>query len=135
MMRVMGLDVGDKYIGVAISDGLGLTAQGIKTVNRDGCMEAFKIIIEEYEVKSIVVGIPKMLNGTIGIQGEKVLKFVDELKAATPLPVSLWDERLSTVTAEKVLIEANLSRKKRKGLRDKVSAIVILQNYLDSIRR
>lgn len=135
MMRVMGLDVGDKYIGVAISDGLGLTAQGIKTVNRDGCMEALEIIIEEYEVESIVVGIPKMLNGTVGIQGEKVLKFVDELKAAIPLPVSLWDERLSTVTAEKVLIEANLSRKKRKGLRDKVSATVILQNYLDSIRR
>ncbi len=112
-----------------------MIAQGIKTVNRDGCMETLKIIIEEYEVKSIVVGIPKMLNGTVGIQGEKVLKFADELKADIPLPVSLWDERLSTVSAERVLLEANLSRKKRKGLRDKVSAIVILQNYLDSIRR
>lgn len=134
-MRVMGLDVGDKHIGVAVSDGLGLTAQGIKTVNRDGYIEALKIIVEEYEVESIVVGIPKMLNGSIGIQGEKVLKFADELKESIPLPVSLWDERLSTVTAERVLLEADLSRKKRKRLRDKVSAVVILQNYLDSIRR
>ena len=134
-MRVMGLDVGDKRIGIAISDGLGLTASGIKTINREGCIDALKTIIQEYEVESIVVGIPKMLNGTVGIQGEKVLKFTYELKTAIPLPVSLWDERLSTASAERVLLEADLSRKKRKGLRDKVSAVVILQNYLDSIRQ
>lgn len=134
-MRIMGLDVGDKNIGVAISDLLGLTAQGIKTITRADCIKVLKRIIEEYEVESIVVGIPKMLNGTVGIQGEKVLKFVDELKTDIPLPVSLWDERLSTISAERVLLEANLKRKKRKSLRDKVSAIVILQNYLDSIRR
>jgi len=134
-MRVMGLDVGDKYVGVAISDALGLTAQGITTMNRSNCIEVVKKIIEEYEVESIVVGIPKMLNGTVGIQGEKVLKFVDELKASIPLPVSLWDERLSTISAERVLLEANLTRKKRKRLRDKVSATIILQSYLDSIRR
>lgn len=132
-MRVLGLDVGDKYIGVAVSDGLGLTASGLKTVIRQRCMEALKLVIDEYDVETIVVGIPKMLNGSIGIQGEKVLKFADELKAATSLPVSLWDERLSTVSAEKVLLEANISRKKRKGLRDKISVVLILQNYLDSL--
>jgi putative Holliday junction resolvase len=134
-MRIMGLDVGDKYIGVAVSDALGITAQGIKTINRGNCVDALKRIIKEYEVGSIVVGVPKMLDGTVGIQGKKVLKFVEELKTAISLPIILWDERLSTVTAEKVLIEANLRRKKRKGLRDKVSATVILQNYLDSLRR
>ncbi len=131
-MIVMGLDVGDKRIGVAVSDGLGLTAQGIDTVSRDNYVDALKSIIEEYEVKSVVVGIPRMLNGTIGIQAEKVLEFIEDLKAAIQLPVFLWDERFSTVAAERVLLEANMSRKKRKTLRDKVAAIVILQNYLDS---
>ena len=131
-MIVMGLDVGDKRIGVAVSDGLGLTAHWIDTVSRDRYVDALKNIIEEYEVKSVVVGIPRMLNGTIGIQAEKVLEFIEDLKAAIQLPVFLWDERLSTVAAERVLLEANMSRKKRKTLRDKVAAIVILQNYLDS---
>jgi putative Holliday junction resolvase len=131
-MRIMGLDVGDKRIGVAVSDGLGLTAQGIQTIEREKCFDILKEIVREYDVQSIVVGIPKMLNGTVGVQGEKVLKFVDELKTTFSLPISLWDERLSTVTAEKVLLEANVSRKKRKGVRDKISASVILQNYLDS---
>lgn len=134
-MRKIGLDVGDKRIGVAISDELGLTAQGINTINRKGSIEALKKIMEEYEVDSIIVGIPKMLNGTIGVQGEKVMEYANELKAAILLPVILWDERLSTLAAERVLLEANLGRKKRKSLRDKVSAIVILQNYLDSIKR
>jgi putative Holliday junction resolvase len=134
-MRKIGLDVGDKRIGVAISDALGLTAQGINTINRKGSIEALKKIMEEYEVDSIIVGIPKMLNGTIGVQGEKVMGYANELKEAIHLPVILWDERLSTLAAERVLLEANLGRKKRKSLRDKVSAIVILQNYLDSIKR
>ncbi len=134
-MRIMGLDVGDKYIGVAVSDGLGLTAQGIDTIKRNNYILALKEIIKEYHVESIVVGLPKMLNGTIGIQGEKVIQFTDELKSSIPLPVSFWDERLSTVSAERVLLEADVSRKKRKGLRDKVSAVVILQNYLDSVKQ
>jgi putative Holliday junction resolvase len=133
-MRKIGLDVGDKRIGVAVSDALGLTAQGINTIDRKGSVEALKKIIAEYEVDSIIVGIPKMLNGTIGIQGEKVMEFINELKKAISLPVTLWDERLSTLAAERALLEANVRRKKRKSLRDKVSAIVILQNYLDSIR-
>jgi putative Holliday junction resolvase len=132
----MGLDVGDKNIGVAISDAMGLTAHGIKTVSREGCIEVLKKIIEEYEVDSLVVGIPRMLDGTMGIQGEKVMKFIEEeLKTAIPLPVTLWDERLSTISAERVLLEADLSRKKRKRFRDRVAAAVILQNYLDSRRQ
>lgn len=130
----MGLDVGDKHIGVAISDGLGLTAQGLRTIERDNCIEALKAIIKEYEVESIVVGLPKMLDGSLGIQGEKVLRFVEDLRTSLGLPISLWDERLSTLTAEKVLLEADTSRKKRKNLRDKVSAVIILQGYLDSRR-
>jgi len=134
-MRVLGLDVGDKNIGVAISDGLGLTAQGIATITRNEWAKALKKVVEEYEIDSVVVGIPKMMDGTIGIQGKKVLRFIEELKAEIHLPVILWDERLSTVSAERVLLEADLSRKKRKTLRDKVSAVIILQNYLDSKRR
>jgi len=133
-MRIMGLDVGDKYIGVAISDELGLTAQGIKTIKREGCIESLKEIIKEYDVGSIIVGLPKMLNGSLGIQGEKVLKFIEELRAPLGLPVSLWDERLSTLAAERTLLEADTNRKKRRTLRDKVSAMLILQGYLDSIR-
>lgn len=134
-MRVMGLDVGDKYIGVAISDELGLTAHGLKTIKREGCIEVLKENIKEYEVGSIIVGVPRMLNGSLGIQGEKVLKFVEDLKASLGLPTFLWDERLSTLAAERTLLEADTSRKKRRTLRDKVSAVIILQGYLDSINR
>lgn len=136
-MRILCLDVGDKRIGVAVSDTLGIAAHGLKTIDRNNCISALKALIEDYhdELGAIVVGLPRMLNGTIGIQGEKVLKFVDELKLAIPLPVTLWDERLSTVSAERTLIEANVRREKRKGIRDKVSAIILLQSYLDSIKK
>jgi putative Holliday junction resolvase len=130
----MGLDVGDKRVGVAMSDGLGLTAQGMQTIDRSDCIEAIKKIADEYEVETIVVGLPKMMDGTIGVQGEKVMQFAEEMKSAISLPVTLWDERLSTVSAERVLLQADISRKKRKGLRDKLSAVLILQNYLDSKR-
>ena len=136
-MRIICLDVGDKRIGVAVSDALGMAAHGLKTINRDGCMPALKAVIEEYqeEIGSILVGLPKMLSGAVGIQGEKVLAFVEELKSSLQLPVIMWDERLSTVSAEKALLEAGLSRDKRKGLRDKVAAVIILQSYLDSVNR
>ena len=100
-------------------------------------MPALKAVIEEYqeEIGSILVGLPKMLSGDVGIQGEKVLAFVEELKSALNLPVIMWDERLSTVSAEKAMLEAGLSRKKRKGFIDKVAAAIILQSYLDSINR
>jgi len=136
-VRVLCLDVGDKRIGVAVSDALGMAAHGLKTIKRDGCMPALKAVIEEYqeEIGSILVGLPKMLSGVVGIQGEKVLAFVEELKSSLQLPVIMWDERLSTVSAEKALLEAGLSREKRKGLRDKVAAVIILQSYLDSVNR
>ena len=136
-MRVLCLDVGDKRIGVAVSDALGMAAHGLKTINREGCMPPLKAVIEEYqeEIGSILVGLPKMLSGAVGIQGEKVLAFVEELKCSLQLPVIMWDERLSTVSAERALIEAGMSREKRKGLKDKVAAVIILQSYLDSINR
>ncbi|MEW6713847.1 MAG: Holliday junction resolvase RuvX [Nitrospirota bacterium] len=136
-MRVLCLDVGDKHIGIAVSDALGMAAHGLKTIDRAGCMPALKAVIEEYqeEIGSILVGLPKMLSGDVGIQGEKVLAFVEELKSALNLPVIMWDERLSTVSAEKAMLEAGLSRKKRKGFIDKVAAAIILQSYLDSINR
>lgn len=133
----MCLDVGDVRIGVAVSDALGMAAHGLKTIDRAGCMPALKAVIEEYqeEIGSILVGLPKMMSGSVGIQGEKVLAFVEELKSSLQLPVIMWDERLSTVSAERTLIEAGLSREKRKGLKDKVAAVIILQSYLDSLSR
>lgn len=134
-MRILGLDIGDKRIGVAISDDLGWTAQALTIIHRssDDKMDVSKLkeIIEEYEVEEILVGLPKNMDGTIGPQGQKVIAFVERLKTAIPLPVALWDERLSTVSAEKTLIEADLSRKKRKGITDKLAAQFILQGYLD----
>jgi putative Holliday junction resolvase len=137
-MRILGLDIGDKTIGVAVSDEMGWTAQGLKTLLRKGNNEEiFKIkeLIDEYEAKEILVGLPKNMDGSIGPQGRKVIAFVERLKANIPLPVLLWDERLSTVSAEKTLLEADLSRKKRKALRDKLAAQFILQGYLDRILR
>jgi putative Holliday junction resolvase len=133
-MRVLCLDVGDKRIGIAVSDALGITASGLKTIEAGSVFTELRKIIDDYreEIGSIVVGMPRMMNGTVGIQGEKVLEFVRKLEKEIPLPVTLWDERLSTIAADNVLIEAGMKRKKRKGLRDKVAATVILQNYLDS---
>lgn len=133
-MRVLCLDVGDVRTGVAVSDAIGMTANGIKTIENSNPIPEIKKIIDDYldEIGSVVIGLPKMMNGTIGSQGEKVMEFAEKLRNEISLPVILWDERLSTSTAEKALIESNVSRKKRKGLRDKVAATVILQSYLDS---
>lgn len=136
-MRVICLDVGDKHIGVAVSDALGITAHGVKTIDRKGYLPALKVIIEEYteEIGSILVGLPKMMNGTVGVQGEKVLDFVEELKNTVQLPVIMWDERLSTVSAERAMLESGMRRKKRRMLKDKVAAVIILQSYLDSVSK
>lgn len=134
-MRLMGLDVGDKTIGVAVSDLLGLTAQGVETIKRTGNKAAIKRlreIISEKAVTKIVVGLPKNMNGTLGPQGEKTLNFVEKLKEKVDIEIVLWDERLTTVAAEKMLISADVSRKKRKQVIDKVAAVYILQGYLDS---
>lgn len=134
-MRIMGLDVGDKTIGVALSDPLGWTAQGLEVIRRqdiDKDLARLSEIIRQYEVEKILVGLPKNMNATIGPQGEKVLDFIEQLKTRIDLPVKTWDERLSTVAAERMLIQADVSRSKRKKVIDKMAAAVILQGYLDA---
>ena len=133
----MGLDVGTHTIGIAISDELGITAQGLKTLKRKSMEEDFKeiaAIIRQFEIEKIIVGLPKNMDGTLGKQAEKVLKWMEALKDKIQSSVATWDERLSTVGASKVLLEADLSRRKRKRVIDKVAAVLILQGYLDQSR-
>lgn len=133
----MGLDVGTKTVGVAISDELGWTAQGLTTIkineeeNELG-FEKIGEIIKEHGVGKIVVGLPKNMNGTIGPRGEACQYYASELERLYGLPVVLWDERLTTMAAERVLLEADVSRKKRKKVIDKMAASLILQGFLDS---
>ncbi|PIC72036.1 Holliday junction resolvase RuvX [Sporosarcina sp. P16b] len=136
-MRTMGLDVGSKTVGIAISDSLGWTAQGIETIKIDEAvgslgMKRVKQLTEEYEVTEFVVGYPKNMNNTIGPRGEASEQYAEKLREKFGLPVILWDERLTTMAAERVLIEADVSRKKRKSVIDKMAAVMILQGYLDS---
>ena len=133
-MRILGLDMGSKTIGVALSDPLGWTAQGITTIRRskkEQDLEEVHKICKEYNVETIVIGLPKNMNGTIGEAGEKALEFAELLKEKTELPIEMWDERLTTVSANRAMLEADLSRKKRKQVIDGVSAVVILQSFLD----
>ncbi|MEF9935382.1 MAG: Holliday junction resolvase RuvX [Clostridium sp.] len=137
-MRILGLDLGTKTIGVAISDPLGWTAQGVRTIQRVGLkkdIEEIKAIIEEYKVEKIVLGMPKNMNGTVGEAGERSLAFAENLKNKTGLEVILQDERLTTAAAHRTLIEADMSRKKRKKVVDTVAATYILQTYLDKNSR
>lgn len=132
--RIMGLDVGDRTIGVAVSDLMGITAQGVTTIKRESKkkdIEELKKIIKDNNVNHIVSGLPKNMNGTIGPQSEKVIKFCDLLKEETGMEIEYWDERLTTVSAEKMLIDGDVSRKNRKKVIDKLAAVLILQNYLD----
>jgi putative Holliday junction resolvase len=134
-MRIMGLDYGDRKIGVAVSDMFGWTGQGLEVIERrrEGVeFERISVLIREYDISEIVVGLPKNMDGTVGFRGDICIAFADKLKELTELPVHLWDERLTTVSAERILIEANVSRKKRKQVVDKMAASLILQNYLDS---
>lgn len=134
MERVLGLDVGDKYIGVAVSDLLQFTAQGVTTIKRESNKLDFKAIedlINEYEVKKIVVGLPKNMNGTLGPQSEKVTKFAEKIKNKFKIDIIYIDERLTTVSAERVLIESDVRRENRKKVIDKIAASYILQTYLD----
>jgi len=135
-MRILGLDLGDRTIGVAISDPLGYTAQGITTIRRKYLkfdLEQLKSIFDEYSVESVVLGLPKNMNGTLGESSEKAIEFSKILETEFKVPVKLWDERLTTVAAHKAMIEGDLSRSKRKKIVDKIAAIYILQGYLDSI--
>ena len=136
-MRVLGLDVGTKTIGVAVSDEMGWTAQGIETIKiADEQMEQsyprLQQLIDEYSVEKIVVGLPKNMNGTIGPRGEACQQYAEQLRELLGIEVIMWDERLSTMAAERFLISADVSRKKRKQVIDKMAAVVILQGYLDS---
>ncbi|MFZ3588266.1 Holliday junction resolvase RuvX [Bacillus sp. DJP31] len=136
-MRILGLDVGTKTVGVAISDEMGWTAQGLETIKIDEernelGFKRLKEIIDEYGVDTIVVGLPKNMNATIGPRAVACQKFAELAAETFQLPVQLWDERLSTMAAERILISADVSRKKRKKVIDKLAASVILQGYLDS---
>ena len=136
-MRIMSLDVGSRTIGIACSDALLMTAQGIETIRRTSLEKDFnrlQELIAEYEVHELVVGMPKHMNGTKGERAEKTEEFVEKMKEVIDLPVSYWDERLSTVMAERQLIAADVSRKKRKSVIDKMAAVVILQGYLDRLQ-
>ena len=133
-MRYLGLDVGDARIGVAVSDETATLASGLDTVTRVGPRKDVKAIaelVQRLEVAQVVVGLPKKLDGSVGAQAEKVLAFMEQLKETVKVPIVAWDERFSSVAAEQALIEGDVSRKGRRGLVDKVAAVIILQNYLD----
>lgn len=139
-MRILGIDFGDKRIGVAISDPLGVTAQAVAVIGKgksfDEDIKELKQIIKKYEgVSEIVVGLPRTMRGQVGESAQKVLGFVEALKKNFNIQVGTWDERLTTVEAERTLISAGLSREKRKKVIDKSAAAYILQSYLDSKQR
>lgn len=135
--KIMGLDVGDKRIGIAFSDALRITAQGYETYTRQSESEDVAHIKElflQQNAESIVCGLPKNMNGTIGPQAEKVRAFAALVEEATGTEIIFSDERLTTVFAERALLEADISRKKRRKVIDKLAAVTILQGYLDSLK-
>ena len=137
-MRILGLDYGSKRIGVAVCDELGMTAQGLATIarkNRRHDLEEIAGFIRTYHVERIVIGYPIRLDGTEGIQCEKVGKFASILESTFSLPVIKWDETLSTKEAEEILIRSNIARNRRKNIVDKLAASLILQGYLDAQER
>ena len=134
-MRILSLDVGKKKIGIAISDPLGITSQGLETLlrkDKKGDIAYIKEIVSSKGVIKIVVGLPLNMNGTEGEMARDVYAFARELKEHIEIPFEMWDERLSTLEAERLLLEADVSRKKRKKVNDKLAAQIILQSYLDS---
>ena len=138
-MRILGLDYGSKTVGVAVSDPLGLTAQKIETIWRKQenklrrTLARIEELIAEYEVEKIVLGFPKNMNNTVGERAEKALEFGEMLKKRTGLEIIMWDERLTTVEADRTLIETGVRRENRKQYLDGIAAVFILQGYLDSL--
>ena len=138
-MRVMGLDYGSKTVGVAISDPLGITAQGIETITRKEenklrkTLARIEELVKEYEVETIVLGLPKNMNNTMGERAEKSLELKEMLERRIGIPVVMWDERLTTLSAERTLMESGVRREDRKKYVDKIAAVFILQGYLDSL--
>ncbi len=136
-MRILGLDIGDRRIGMAISDDLGLTAQGLATLERRSeraDVAALQEVIATHQVRRIVVGLPRNMDGSYGVQAEKTERFAHVLEQACRLPCIRWDERLTTQQAERLLIAAHQRRRRRRAVRDKLAAQLILQNYLDYVR-
>jgi len=132
-MRLLCLDIGEKRIGIAISDETGTFARGLATVERNGQeYKRLAEIVRENQPEKIIYGLPLRLDGSFSLQTEKTLAFIEQLKKVVDLPLIPWDERLSTIQAENILLMADLSRKKRKKLRDKLSAQIILQSYLEA---
>ncbi len=135
-MRIMGIDFGDSRIGVAVSDPLGWTAQGLDTIQWRGSIERpaeqIKQLTVQYGVEKIVVGLPKNMNGTIGPSGEKAMEFGELLAKVTGLEIIKWDERLTTVAANRMMHEVGMKTSKKKGAVDRIAAVLILQGYLDS---
>ena len=138
-MRILGLDYGSKTVGVAISDPLGFTAQGVETIWRKQenklrqTLARIEAITEEYQVTEIVLGYPKNMNNTVGERAEKSLEFKEMLERRTGLPVNMWDERLTTMAADRTLEETGVHKENRKEFLDQVAAVFILQGYLDSL--
>lgn len=136
-MRIMGLDFGSKTVGVAISDSLLVTAQGIEIIRRKEenklrqTLARIEELIVEYDVEEIVLGLPKHMNGDLGIRAELTDEFKEKLERRTGLPVTLWDERLTTVAADRAMMEAGIRREKRGDHVDKIAAVLILQGFLD----
>ena len=136
-MRIMGLDFGSKTVGVAVSDALLLTAQGVEIIRRKEenklrrTLARIEELIVEYDVEEIVLGLPRHMNGTEGVRAELTGEFKDKLERRTGLPVILWDERLTTVAADKAMMEAGIRREHRKDYVDMIAAAFILQGYLD----
>lgn len=139
MVRILGLDYGSRTVGVAVSDALGITAQGVETITRKEenklrkTLSRIEILIVEYEIETIVLGYPKNMDDTIGERAVKTEEFMAMLERRTGLPVILWDERLTTIEANEILKESGIRRENRKKVIDKIAAQIILQSYLDSI--
>jgi len=134
ILRILAMDVGDKRIGMAISDQMGWTAQGIDTLERkseEEDLEKIQDVIKHYSPEKIVIGLPKNMDGSLGFQGEKVKEFGELIAKVFPGEIIYWDERLTTVYAHRILIEGDMSRRKRKKKVDKIAAVFILQSYLD----
>jgi putative Holliday junction resolvase len=135
-MKILGLDIGEKRIGIAISDELGYTAQGMRVLNRsrlDDDLKVLRELLQETEASEVVVGLPKNMDGSLGESAEKVLFFAKKMEESLSVPVILWDERWTTAEATRLLVEADLSRTKRRKVVDKLAAVLILQGYLDSL--
>ena len=136
-MRIMGLDFGSKTVGVAVSDPLGLTAQGVEIIRRKSekklrqTLARIEELVDQYKVERIVLGFPKHMNNDIGERAEKSLEFQEMLKRRTGLPVVMWDERLTTVEADRTMMETGIRRENRKEYVDMLAAVFILQGYLD----